>query len=353
MPAIDLDLLDSLSRDELIERARKLGAKRPEVMTRVELRDEIIRLSEPDVVAQKKVRGWLGVARDLVASVVESGLNLKDAAALIRGDQRSDQEWHGPPAVATVTLAEIYVAQGHPERALAILDEVLEREPDHGAASALRDRLRSERGTAANRRRGRVPEAEPVTPRPPRESWPSPMLDSEVPPVVVPPEGDRRRSIPPAPESEPPEDIEAAIETPRTSPLESPALAPTPAAVTSASTSELACVLVQQGSGWLARWQTDPALRELVLRVLAFVPRAPEPEEIRRDITIEAAQGSCEIAGLPAQAVVRAALGRLIDGQFTPLAVAPVIGDAGVGRQALYRPPGQDSTALERTLLSV
>jgi len=33
--------LDQLSRDELVERARALGARRPEVMTRVELRDEI------------------------------------------------------------------------------------------------------------------------------------------------------------------------------------------------------------------------------------------------------------------------------------------------------------------------
>ncbi len=118
MPPEEFDALDSMSRDELVARARALGATRPEVMTRVELRDEIIRLSEPDTAAQRRSRGWLGVARDLVASVVESGLNLRDAAAAIRGDQRSDQEWLGPPPVATVTLAEIYVAQGHPERAL-------------------------------------------------------------------------------------------------------------------------------------------------------------------------------------------------------------------------------------------
>src|SRR5688572_10869307 len=126
-PAPDLDSLDSLTRDELITRARELGTRRPEVMTRVELRDEIVRLSEPDVIAQRRQRGWLGVARDLVASVVESGLNMRDAAAKIRGEQRGE-ELVGPPPVATVTLAEIYIAQGHPDRALTIVEEVLDRE---------------------------------------------------------------------------------------------------------------------------------------------------------------------------------------------------------------------------------
>src|SRR5687768_12993828 len=104
--AQDLESLDSLSRDDLITAARELGAQRPEVMTRVELRDEIIRLSEPDATAQRKTRGWLGVARDLVASVVESGLNMRDAAARIRGEQRAEHDFSGPPPVATLTLAE-------------------------------------------------------------------------------------------------------------------------------------------------------------------------------------------------------------------------------------------------------
>lgn len=155
----DYGALDSMSRDELVARARALGATRPEVMTRVELRDEIIRLSEPDAAAQRRSRGWLGVARDLVASVVESGLNLREAAAAIRGDHRPEQEWIGPPPVATVTLAEIYVAQGHPDRALAILDEVLAREPDHPAANQLRDRLVNERTQKQDRKRARIGEA--------------------------------------------------------------------------------------------------------------------------------------------------------------------------------------------------
>ena len=67
--------LDTLSREELILRARARGVERPEQMTRVELRDEIVRRSEPDLERQRRTRGWLGVARDWLASVVESGLN--------------------------------------------------------------------------------------------------------------------------------------------------------------------------------------------------------------------------------------------------------------------------------------
>src|SRR3954462_3136655 len=137
------DDLERLSREQLILKARVLGVERPELMTRVEMRDEIVRRSEPDLAQQKRARGFLGVARDLVASVVEAGLNLPDAAALIRGDSNRESVWKGPPPVATVTLAEIYAAQGHLDRALRMLDEVLAKEPDHDPARALRARLAS------------------------------------------------------------------------------------------------------------------------------------------------------------------------------------------------------------------
>lgn len=112
-------------------------------MTRVELGDEIVRRTQSDPSAQRQARGWLGVARDLVASVVESGLNLPDAAAIIRGE-RGDADAAGPAPVATVTLAEIYATQGHTERAIKMVEEVLAREPDHPAAVALLQRLRAE-----------------------------------------------------------------------------------------------------------------------------------------------------------------------------------------------------------------
>jgi hypothetical protein len=137
--AIDPKALEQLSRDELISRARSLGATRPELLTRPELRDEIIRLTVDDEATRRRARGWFGVARDLVASVVSQGLNLPDTVELIRGVGIKSPN-AGPP-VATVTLAEIYAAQGHVAKALVLLDEVLEREPDHDAARAARERF--------------------------------------------------------------------------------------------------------------------------------------------------------------------------------------------------------------------
>ena len=158
--------LDQLSREELVARARALGARRPEVMTRVELRDEIVRLSESDPAARRRSRGWLGVARDLVASVMDAGLNMPSAAARVRGDARPAEETTGPPPVATLTLAEIYLAQGHAERALSTLEEVLATEPEHVAALALRERILSERASGGARRRAPVSEPVSVIPEP-------------------------------------------------------------------------------------------------------------------------------------------------------------------------------------------
>src|SRR5688572_21533562 len=158
--------LDTLSREDLILRARARGVQRPEQMTRVELRDEIVRLSEPDLERQRRTRGWLGVARDLLASVVESGLNLPDAAAAIRGDAKADIDLQGPPPVATVTLAEIYAAQGHYDRALHMIDEVLRREPEHATALKLRKRLIEERELAPGRKRRSEPATAAPAPAP-------------------------------------------------------------------------------------------------------------------------------------------------------------------------------------------
>ncbi len=138
---MDRAALEALGREELVVEARRFGVKRPEVMTRVELVDEVLRLGTPNPVERKQVRGWLGVARDLLASAVERGLNLPDAAAMIRGDVRFVPLHPEQPPVATVTLAEIYGAQGHFDRALGMLDEVLERESDHEIARRLRARL--------------------------------------------------------------------------------------------------------------------------------------------------------------------------------------------------------------------
>lgn len=140
----DREALERMSRQELISTAQDLGVRHPELMTRVELGDEILRLAERATPGIASSRGWLGVARDLLARLVERGLNLPQAAALIRGVSNEPPASRVQPPVATVTLAEIYAAQGHMARALRVLDEVLEREPDHQSARALRERLQSE-----------------------------------------------------------------------------------------------------------------------------------------------------------------------------------------------------------------
>src|SRR4051812_39841923 len=140
--------LDSLSRSDLISRAEMLGVDKASVLTRAELADEIVRRTVVDVNERRMARGLLGVARDLVARVVERGLHLSDAAELLRS-LRSQPAWNpAPPPIATVTLAEIYATQGHKARALAVLDTVLQNEPDHAIARQLRDKVAIEQVAA-------------------------------------------------------------------------------------------------------------------------------------------------------------------------------------------------------------
>lgn len=170
--------LHDLSREALIEEARRLGLVRPEVFTRAELQDEIVKRRVSDPKQQRRARGLLGLARDLLASVVEKGLHLPEVAEKLRATS--------PPPVppprepmATVTLAEIYVAQGHVTRARKILDEVLAREPEHAAARALLDKLGPAKTDDV------ASDAEPASPAPARQEpapqptppRPAPMLD--------------------------------------------------------------------------------------------------------------------------------------------------------------------------------
>ncbi len=119
-----------------------MGVERPERMTRVELRDEIVRRSVPEE-RQAEARGLFGVARSMIASVVDKGLNLPDAAKAIRGSSAFEVPVTSQTPVATVTLAEIYAAQGHKARALRILEDVLSEEPGHEEALRVQRELRA------------------------------------------------------------------------------------------------------------------------------------------------------------------------------------------------------------------
>ncbi|MDF2697819.1 MAG: hypothetical protein K0S65_6202, partial [Labilithrix sp.] len=139
--------LERLDRESLVMRAQAAGIRRARVLTRPELIDELLRLDpaiDPNLL--KKNRGFFGVARDLLSRVVERGLHLPDAADRLRaalGNPLPHIPRPEPQAVPTVTLAEIYAAQGHKGRAVETLWRVLEAEPDHAAARALLTKLQA------------------------------------------------------------------------------------------------------------------------------------------------------------------------------------------------------------------
>ena len=149
---MDRGELEGLDREALVVRAQAAGIRRARILTRPELIDELLRLDPNATAAQlRKSRGFFGKARDLVARVVERGLHLPDAADRIRTLSLGAASTYGsrvprgePQAMPTVTLAEIYAAQGHRARAIETLRRVLEREPEHAAARMLLARLEDE-----------------------------------------------------------------------------------------------------------------------------------------------------------------------------------------------------------------
>lgn len=135
--------LEQLDRDTLIVRAEEAGVSRARILTRPELVDELLLRSAADLATKQRARGLFGRARDLLARVVERGLHLPDAADRIRslGGVPIVNRPSAPAALPTLTLAEIYAAQGHRARAIETLERVLAREPDHTPARALLGQL--------------------------------------------------------------------------------------------------------------------------------------------------------------------------------------------------------------------
>ena len=91
----------TLSRLELLKLAQTLHVSDADVMTRAELRAAIERARRTESRPAPQPVTWLGVARRLLASIVEQGLHLPDAAAVIRGDASGRSFPGGPPPVAT------------------------------------------------------------------------------------------------------------------------------------------------------------------------------------------------------------------------------------------------------------
>jgi hypothetical protein len=316
--ALDPAELDRLARDELIARAQRLGIQRAEVMTRVELKDEIVRRSALDAASRKRARGWLGVARDLVASLIEEGLNLP--AKLVRtGGLNPTRIRHQPP-VATVTLAEIYSTQGHARRAIAMLDEVLDKEPDHAAARALRDRLAAAPAPVLEREREPERESEP-------ESEPAPVLEPEREPKRE-PEREREPESEPAPVLEPEREPEP----------EAPVLTPArgrDAVITIRTERGETFVYWEVTEETLARARSRWPGGRAVIELVAFLPRWDGAERIERELSIEAPVGRILAPPFGAGSVVRAAAGWRDAGAFHPLIVGVELGRANGPEQEL------------------
>jgi hypothetical protein len=353
--SIDPSELERLNRDELIAKARQLGAKRPELLTRPELRDEIIRLSESDDNERRRARGWFGVARDLVASVVSQGLNLPDTADLIRGVHvvvpRS-----GPP-VATVTLAEIYAAQGHTKKALDLLDEVLAKEPDHEAARHARDRWASDVGRVTDGRRVVIAANE-------TQEAANPGEESEIVEDVATDEApdDAPDDALDATPDEAPDVSEASTESAiaERPPIEDGANVAVGTIEGSTVSDEPPLrietevdrlwVVRRAGKGILVHWQVaNKTLKQLKQREPegAFAVRWIEvarswdgPVTSERTIVVEAQNGHCEVTPDTSDREIRAALGWLVADRFVVVAMGVEFDwDDSIGPTLRWAPP--------------
>lgn len=278
--------LESLDRDSLIAQAEATGVARARVLTRPELVDEILLRQGRDPEATRSMRGLLGRARDLLARLVERGLNLPDAADRLRGAPPPPVKRAGP-AVPTVTLAEIYATQGHASKAIDTLHSVLAREPEHAAAKALLAKLES----PAYAQPGPTLPAEPEDDRVDGSAASQTMIGYE---VVA-----ESETLKPG---EPSRMLDADPLPPKYDADECVAIAVDPATLYvywEVRDDTLAAMKQREGDG------------ALTLRVLVIVPTWDGPRTFTRDIDARVQLGDWFVRELPKDAIVRAAVGWL------------------------------------------
>lgn len=318
--------LESLDREGLVVRAEASGIRRARILTRPELIDELLRRQPGlDPTDLKRSRGFFGRARDLLSRVVERGLHLPDAVDRIRwsGSLPPSVPHVEPEAVPTLTLAEIYAAQGHKARAIETLHRVLEREPDHVPATALLARLQD----AAY-----VP---PAPPLPPEPDEPPPPQEASEPDVDVPAsESDAGRdSVAEAPSESEEASLEASSEI-EAAPVPSDASSPDVEVLEGADCWALP---LSQGAMYVG-WRVAPALRDegdarFVLRVVAVSPSWDGPSTDTRDLDVAIDDRELVVRGLPPEAIVRVAIGFVREEGFSPLAHSPMF-EPGSGADA-------------------
>ncbi|NUO51641.1 MAG: DUF4912 domain-containing protein, partial [Polyangiaceae bacterium] len=297
--------LEGLSREELIRRAESAGVVRARALTMAELIDELILDSEKKT-GEKRPRGWFGRARDLLTSVIDRGLALPDAPRKRPAPRIGNAS---PPPLPTVTLAEIYAAQGHIERAITTLDEVLTREPDHEEAAKLRTRFQEQ-----------VRKTKPSSRPPPPQTKP---LDTPVIPAA-----------PASPNVAVGESVrvgEGVVAAPA-----KPAAPPPPPAEPQVAeevvfdADEIVAVAVDPSTVY-AYWEVRPRTLAssrardehgaLVVRVVAVTAAQGGPVTDTRDIRVDALFGELFVRGLPENAQVRLSIGYKTHHGYEPFAV--------------------------------
>jgi hypothetical protein len=306
--------LEHLDRDTLIARAEEAGVTRARILTRPELVDELLLRTTADPAVKHTARGLFGIARDLLARVVERGLNRPDAAERIRtlgGPPPSRRS--APAALPTLTLAEIYAAQGHRKRAVETLEGVLAREADHAAARALLAQLRDE--------------------------------DYPVPPPRLPPE--EEDAAPATRAAAHDSGANGANGVPGPEPSHMLDDAPLPPFY---DVDECVAIPVDPHTlyiYWEARETTLAPLRAaypsgaLALRLVVVVPTWDGPQSSVRDHDVPVKLGDFFARGLPSGSVVRVALGWKSGDVFLPIAHSA----------ALETPPDSPSPILAEVLV--
>jgi hypothetical protein len=286
--------LERLDRDSLITHAESAGVERARILTRPELIDELLLRASRSREDVARARGLFGRARDLLARVIERGLHLPDAADRLRGRPPPPATPRSNAApVPTVTLAGIYAAQGHRDRAVETLKNVLDNEPEHAVARTLIDQLED-------------------------AAYAGPM------PPALPPETD----LPTA----------AADEPPQPPPPRQPPRLPTPRAPVRVGTKHDTdeCIAFPASPGTLfVYWDVSDGTRDrflaahpggtLAIRVLLVEPTWDGPASVVRDLDVASVQGDSFVKGVPEGVHARVAVGWSAAGKFHPVAHSPAL----------------------------
>ena len=287
--------LERLDRETLIERAEAVGVSRANILTRPELVDELlVRSASKNDPGVTRARGFFGRARDLLARVIERGLHLPEAA-----DRLRRVTLPVPPrvttqaAVPTVTLAEIYAAQGHTGRAIETLRRVLEHEPEHAAASALLKQLSEKRASTPSVSNAALGEEAPST----KASRESETPRSEAPPE---PHGFLDDDMLPGRY-----DVDECVTIP-----------------VDPSTLFVYWEVREETLAYVKRSRPDGVV---ALRVLIVTPSWEGPRSSTRDIDVGEPIFDWFVRDLPAGAIVRVAIGWRQGNVFLPIAHSTAI----------------------------